>query len=447
IKYYLWVRGCGPFSYDNWLGSTVYYGLDDKVIDFMKFQLALQGNPLTLPNNYMLWRKGTINITEAGIHSLFFKMRADNFMLDKFIISDKESFTPDDYISIPSTPENLKINKTQSDKIYLAWSISNSAYGYKLFYRKSGEKFDTNHYIKIENEKTTEVNFDKLYLADKNPDGMVHADTQYDFQISAYSPQGESKPSEIISGKTEIGGNGGSLQLENAKISGYPIPNSGNLYSQGYQWTWQRCSSEYTTLGSLENIFKRAVVFLGDKSEIVSEKIPGGVGNISFRIGRHGYPTGAEFAIFINETEVARTNKLTYKDKEIYQYTFPGINIPGEVIIKIKDMTTENGNDSRGSLADFRWTGFTENAPLPPEKIIRIFSEGKNIISWNKVNDAISYRIYREENDNNFKLIDEVKDVLKYSDTSNVKPFSYKITAVNKYAESILSKISEDINE
>jgi O-glycosyl hydrolase len=446
-KYYFWVRGCGPFSYDSLLGSTIYYGLDGKVTDYMKFQLALQDKPQSLPYNYMLWRVATIDITEAGIHSIIFKMKADNFMLDKFIISNKENFTPDDYISVSTTPKNFKISKIQCNKLYLNWLISNDTYGYKIYYRKYGEKFYPNRYINIENKNTTEVEFNKLNVDNNNADGMIHADTQYEFQISSYSPQGESLPSEIASAKTEKGGSGGNLQLENAKIAGYPIPNSGIFYSEGYQWRWQKCSSEYTTLGSLENKFKRAVVFWGDKSEIVSEKIPGGISNISFRISRHGFATGAEFAIFINDTEVARTNKLSDNDKDIYQYTFPGINIPGDVIIKIKNLTSENGTNSRGTFADFEWTGYIDNAPEPPNRIINEFSKGNNNIAWNKVNDAISYRVYREVNDKYYKLIGEVKDALKYTDTSSVKPFSYKITAVNKYAESKLSKISEAINE
>jgi len=322
-------------------------------------------------------------------------MCADGFKLDKFVITTDPDFRPDTYIEPPASPAPPTVDETQVSRIGLSWNRVPRAVGYRLYYRNvtAGEDWSWGKQVELDSN-TMSYTFAKV-------DGdSLHANTTYEFHVAAMGAQGDShnnsNPPGTVSATTLAGGNGGYQGFESADLAGYPIPRDGEYMNQGYLWTYTRCSSEWSSLGELQETYDRGIVTYGTSSSIVSEPIPGGFGSLSFTVARHGWPSGARYAVLVNGTEVGRTHKIDKTTYEHFAYNFPGVNVTGDVVISIVNLTPDDGNNSRGSIDDIRWTGYAGGAPDTPTDVASAFSDSGLTIQWSPVAGATGYRVFRE---------------------------------------------------
>lgn len=396
--YYIWVRGTGPAKSDHWYNSTVSWGMDGSDLGYEKFVLEIGGGIYEnkLPYDYMQWQNAQFTIDAAGVHTMSFWMRADGFKLDKFILTTSPDFRPDTYLEPPESPALPTIDDIQVSRIDLSWTKVDRAYAYRLYYRNvtAGDSWTWGNQVEVDSATANVV----FAVVDGD---SLHANTEYEFHVAAVGPQAASHnwnpPGDTpVTATTLVGGSGGYQGFESANLAGYPIARDGVYLNQGYEWTFTRGSSEWSTLGGLDGEFDRAIVTYGTSSSIVSEAIPGGFGSLSFTIARHGYPSGGQYAVLVNGTEVGRTHQLDWSTYDHFVYTFPGANVTGDVIITINNLTPDNGNDSRGSIDDVRWTGYAGGAPDTPTGVNSAFVDSGLTLQWTPVSGATGYRVFTQ---------------------------------------------------
>ncbi|MBD3239861.1 MAG: T9SS type A sorting domain-containing protein, partial [Chitinivibrionales bacterium] len=439
--HYIWVRGTGPFSSDHWYNSTVSYGIDGAVSGSKKFNLEM-GTGIyenKVRYDYMQWQRGTIDVTSAGEHTVSFWMKADGFKLDKCIITTDDAYTPPSYIQPPESPTGIAVSDIDVSRMTVSWNTTARAYGYRLYYRNAtaGDSWSWSNQIELDSSTGSYV----FAMVDGD---SLHANTAYDFHVAAVGPQqnshGWQPANDSASGTTLPGGSGGFIGFESADMRGYPILSDGDFMAQGYRWTYEGTSSELSSLGSTEGVFDRACVFYGDASRVYSEAIPGGFGSLSFTIGRHGYPSGGQFVVLVNGNEVARTHKLDWSTYDHFRYDFPGVNVSGDVVITVNDITPANGNDSRGSFDDLRWTGFRGGAPAVPTGVVAAFGDSGLTVTCAPVTGATGYRVYAQgmypEQYELAATASGAASGVVVADPRITGPMVLRMTAVNDSAES-----------
>jgi len=126
------------------------------------------------------------------------------------------------------------------------------------------------------------------------------------------------------------------------------------------------------------------------------------------------------------------------------------------VNITINDLTPEDGNNSRGSIADFVWTGYAGGAPSAPTGVTATADAGGVTLKWQKVDGATGYRIFRLESyatmGKNWAVLSTIEPHLisakpvtdpSYTDATLTTngDYSYEVTALNAQGESTFSEI------
>lgn len=436
-RHYLWTRGSGPrltAGGNHWHNSTIYFGLNGNYQGHQKHKYQLDKNGIpnenTLPYDYMTWNKDAITIEETGEHSIDIWMRADGVRFDKFVVTSDSTYRPPTWEKPADKPGNLRVVASNLDSIALAWDPGERAYAYDLYYRKEGDDWSRKRARECEG----------TYAVFRKYDGEPFlAEGVYHFRVNSIHPQGHSDFTDSLTVSMSPAGYGGYLGFEKADMKSYPIPSDGGFINGGYKWSYAGCSAELSSLGSTVGIFDCACVMYGDASSVKSSPIPGGIGSLSFTIGRHGYPSGGQFVIKANGTEIARTHQLDWSTYDVFRYDFPGINIEGDVELEILNITPKDGNNSRGSIDDFAWTAYEGgNVPEAPEGIVAQANERGVEITWNPVPGAIKYRIFRlGDYPEHIYQVGAPQSEMSFFDVSAKSGMNaYRVTALNDNGES-----------